>query len=60
MVEMETRCVDCGLPCIGSGCPYHSVAVHYCDHCGEELDEMYEADGEELCEHCLKDKFRRG
>jgi formylmethanofuran dehydrogenase subunit E len=35
--------------------------VHYCDKCHEEIidDEIYEVDGEELCEECLKDMFRR-
>jgi formylmethanofuran dehydrogenase subunit E len=35
--------------------------VHYCDRCGGEIpdDEIYEVDGEELCEDCLKEKFRK-
>jgi formylmethanofuran dehydrogenase subunit E len=38
-------------------CPKRHVEVHYCDLCGEELDDVYEVDGEELCESCLKEKF---
>jgi formylmethanofuran dehydrogenase subunit E len=35
--------------------------VHYCDKCGYEIPdgEIYEVDGEELCEDCLKEMFRK-
>jgi len=46
-----------GYPCRGSSCPNRDVPVYYCDKCGEELEEVYEVDGEELCEECLKEKF---
>lgn len=62
MVKYENRCCDCATPaypCRGSSCPLRSVPVHYCDKCGDELDEVYEVDGEELCEDCLKEKFLR-
>ena len=61
MVKTENQCVDCGLPCLGSSCPNRNVKVHYCDKCNDKLsyDEMYEVDDEELCEECLKEKFRR-
>lgn len=64
MLRLENHCCDCavpGYPCRGSMCPNRRVEVHYCDKCGEELpyDEIYEADGEELCEDCLKEKFRK-
>lgn len=64
MVRIENHCCDCavpGYPCRGSMCPNRRVEVHYCDKCGEELpyDEIYEVDGEELCELCLKEKFRK-
>jgi hypothetical protein len=35
------------------------VEVYYCDKCGDELDEIYEVDGDDLCEECLKERFRR-
>lgn len=60
MITYENRCVDCAdeLGCIGRACPNRNVEVHYCDNCGEELDVIYEVDGDELCEECLKDRFR--
>lgn len=63
-VRIENRCCDCavpGYPCQGDSCPLRRVPVHYCDNpkCNNELDEIYEVDGEELCEDCLKDRFRK-
>ena len=34
--RIENHCVDCGLPCLGSSCPYRNVPVDYCDDCGDE------------------------
>ncbi len=62
MIRIENRCCDCAVPaypCRGDYCPLTRVAVHYCDECDAELFEIYEVDGAELCEDCLKDKFRR-
>jgi formylmethanofuran dehydrogenase subunit E len=44
---------------LGASCPYRNVEVHYCDKCGEELEDIYDVDGEELCEECLKEAFRK-
>jgi hypothetical protein len=63
MTRIENHCCHCavpGYPCLGSACPNINVEVCYCDKCGDELDEVYEADGYELCEYCLKEMFRRG
>ena len=62
MLKIENHCVDCLLPCMGRSCPNLKVEVHYCDNCGDALpaDEIYDVDGEELCEYCLKEKFLRG
>lgn len=62
MVKIENHCVGCtdlGMHCIGSGCRNRNVEIHYCDHCDEELGDIYDVDGEELCEECLKAKFIR-
>lgn len=56
MVKYENYCCSCD-PCRGSICPNRKVPVHYCDKCGEELDKIYDVDGEELCESCLKEMF---
>jgi hypothetical protein len=58
MVKYENQCVGCET-CIGSSCKYLRVPVHYCDKCKWELDEVFDVDGQELCEDCLKDMFRR-
>ena len=61
MTKIENHCVDCGLRCLGSSCTYQDVEVHYCDKCGDELgyDDIYEVDGDELCEYCLKRMFKK-
>ena len=62
MIRYENRCCDCavpGYPCLGSSCPNRKVPVYYCDKCGDEIDEVYEVDSEELCEECLKERFRK-
>ncbi len=52
MMQIESDCVDCGLPCKGSGCPYYRVPHFYCDKCGNE-DELYEYNDRQLCRECL-------
>ena len=63
MLRYDNQCCDCaapGYPCRGSSCPNRNVPVYYCDKCGGEIDgDIYDVDGEELCEECLKDMFRR-
>lgn len=62
MRKIVNMCCDCavpGYPCRGSACPLTQVEVHYCDKCGEELDDIYEVDDLELCEECLKDMLRK-
>ena len=66
MVKIENHCVGCtdlGMPCIGSSCKNRNVEVYYCDKCDPKcdypLEEVYEVDGKELCEDCLKEMFRK-
>ena len=64
MVKNENGCVGCtsmGLPCRGDSCPNRNVVTYFCDKCGDELgsDEIYDVDGEELCEYCLKQMFKK-
>ena len=63
MIRIENRCVECGIDegCMGDACPNRRVEVHYCDRCDEELalGEVYEVDEEELCEECLKERFKK-
>ena len=64
MVQIENHCVDCanGLGCMGNACPKWNVKVVYCDCCGDDIDRdnWYNVNGEDLCEDCLKDMFRKG
>lgn len=62
MVKYENHCCDCATgnyPCLGMLCSLRNVEVHYCDRCGDEIEEIFDVDGEELCEECLKEMFRR-
>ncbi len=60
MKQVENECVGCELPCIGPACRYRNVIRYYCDECGDEIgpDDMYRVDNEDLCEYCLKNRFR--
>lgn len=51
MVKFENECVDCGLPCLGSSCPYRNVKHYYCDECGEE-GELGIFEDMQLCQEC--------
>jgi hypothetical protein len=66
LTKIENHCCSCatpGYPCLGNACSLINVELHYCDKCDPKcespLDEIYDVDGEELCEECLKEKFRR-
>ena len=57
MKRIENHCVGCPT-CIN--CGLKEVEVYYCDHCKEEIDgDVYESEGEELCESCLLKKHRK-
>lgn len=59
MKVKESDCVSCGLPCLRSGCPHYEVINYYCDECGDELgDEVYNDGDQDLCEYCLKEKYK--
>lgn len=50
MKRIENHCVDCGLPCLGSGCPNHDVVVYYCDECRHDEVADYRIDDGDYCE----------
>lgn len=52
MKRIENECVDCGLPCLGTGCKYYRVERFYCDKCGQE-ETLYHTDEGELCTDCI-------
>ena len=57
--KVLNECVDCGLHCLGNSCPNRNVVRIYCDECGEEVDELYLFEGQELCSHCVLEKLER-
>ena len=62
MIKYEDECCGCATesyPCLGSACSNRNVPHFYCDKCGEDVEELYKVDGEELCEECLKDNFEK-
>ena len=68
MTKYENHCCGCatpGYPCMGSSCPNRNVAVFYCDKCDPEcenpldIDEVYESEGDDLCESCLHERHRK-
>ena len=62
MIKYENECCGCATesyPCLGSACPNRHVPRFYCDKCGEDVEELYKVDGEELCEDCLKNNFEK-
>lgn len=63
MLKYENQCCSCAVPaypCRVASCPNRNVPVYYCDKCKEEIsDDVYEVDGAELCEDCLKRMFKK-
>lgn len=61
--RIENHCCDCavpGFPCKGEYCGNRHIEVWYCDVCDEEIfGDVYAFEGEDLCEECLKEKFRK-
>ena len=59
MIKIESDCVDCGLPCRYEACPHYKYVIYECDCCGEQEDNLYLFDGQELCIYCVEDKLER-
>lgn len=60
-IRYEDQCDGCeapGYPCLGKRCPKRSVKIWVCDRCKNDIDgDVYEVDGMDLCEECLKERF---
>ena len=52
MIKYENQCVECGLPCLQTSCPWTHVEVHYCDEC-EKNEADYTVGDSEFCAGCL-------
>lgn len=64
MIYYTNDCCGCATesyPCLGSGCSRRHVAHFQCDDCHDEFEEgeLYDVDGEHLCQRCLEDRFPR-
>lgn len=52
MTKIENQCVECGLPCIQTACPWTHVEVHYCDEC-QKSEADYKVGENEYCSSCV-------
>ena len=61
MIKYENKCVGCPkeMGCMGDSCPNRNVKHLYCDKCGDDVEELYNFLGEELCEECLLKTFEK-
>ena len=57
MVDFRDECVSCDIPCISCGRKH--VPVLTCDECGEEVEELYKYEGQELCEECVLESLEK-
>lgn len=59
MKEYTNECVGCPpeMGCLSNRCPHMNVPHLYCDECMEEVEELYEFEGDELCIECIKDRL---
>lgn len=59
----EDECCSCatpGYPCLGDLCPKRHAKHLYCDRCGDDVEELYEFECQQICTSCLieqLDKF---
>lgn len=62
MVKYEDECCGCATenyPCVGSACPNRHVKHLYCDECNDDVEELYDFEGVQLCKECLLKKFEK-
>ena len=61
MIVIGSECVDCPkeLGCIFGACPYYKVVYYVCDCCGEEVEDLYSLDGEQLCTECVLNSLEK-
>lgn len=61
-ITYEDECCACATesyPCMGLECKDRKVPHFFCDKCHYEFDstELYDDDGDHLCQECLLNKF---
>lgn len=59
MIKYKNGCVGCPkeIGCLGTSCPYINVKHLYCDSCQDDVECLYEYNGEQLCQSCLLKEF---
>lgn len=57
MLKFKSECVDCHgeIGCLRDSCPKRNIPHLICDCCCEDVEELYEYDGEQLRKDCLLD-----
>ncbi len=61
MIRYTNECCGCATenyPCLGQACSNRNVIRFYCDACNNEVNELRDFDGEQLCNDCLMKNFR--
>lgn len=53
MIRTEDDCVGCGIP----PCKHCQHTAFICDFCDEEVDELYDYEGEQVCYKCMEEDF---
>lgn len=56
MIEARNDCVGCDGPCL-PGCSKGKYTALVCDRCGDEVETLFEWEGEQICEDCLLDEI---
>lgn len=59
MVRCENQCVGCPpeIGCLGSSCPNMNVKIYECEDCHDEVENLYEYNGMELCLSCVEKRL---
>ena len=58
MVRIENDCCDCAsalYPC--TDCGLKRVKHYYCDKCKDEVEVLYDVNGNQLCSDCTLKEF---
>ena len=55
MIRYENQCVDCPQELRRGcyGCSKKNVPVYICDWCENEVDTLYDFEGDQVCEDCI-------
>lgn len=60
MIKIVNECCDCAngaYPCLGESCEKRHVKHLICDKCHADVETLYDAEGQQLCECCSRSHF---